>query len=116
MIQAVKIIGKATSIGWRNPLLASGMADNAGPAAASVSKAATACSTSPRQRGIQRACRAPTQNAPAPSRAQTQEVQLTSSASGTASVTNPMPMASRHSFSRRISGRPLRMVTAVTAI
>ena len=110
MTQAVNNTGIATSIAPINPLSTSGQADTFRSSVDSSTSAAMPCNANPNPRGIQRACRAPTQNAPAPSSAQAAEVQCASSAKGTASVTNPTPIASRHSFNSRISSRRCRMV------
>ena len=93
--------GKAISTAPTKPGCASGQADTGWRSVPKKLRQASSCSARPKARGIQRACRVPTQKAAAPSSAQMALVHCASSASGTASVTKPTPSARKHSTSSR---------------
>lgn len=75
-------MGTAISVPPTKPGFAKGMLETLPSSDTKKMKAATNWSSRPKRRGIQRACRMPTQNAPAPSSAQANDVHFTSSASG----------------------------------
>ena len=112
---AVNSSGSAISNGVRNPSLANGVAEMLGLSVESTMAAPSACSSKPKARGIQRAWRPPTQNAPAPSSAQAALVHLASSASGIASVTKPSPIAAIDSAIKPMPSRRRRIAQAASA-